>query len=86
VLEISGDGLTLWAHETNGGAVEWMGRRLDTLLQVLLSVEKWVVIFEPHFRQTDHVLKCSVDECLERLKRNLADRATKEGFIAIAQA
>jgi hypothetical protein len=45
VLEISGDGLSLWAHETNGGAVEWMGRRLDTLLQLLLSVDKRVVIF-----------------------------------------
>ena len=87
VLEVSGDGLTLWAHEANGGAVEWMGCRLDALLQVLLSVEKWVVIFEPHFfRRTDRVLQCSVDECLERLKRNLGDRPTNEAFIAIAPA
>jgi hypothetical protein len=86
VFEICGDGLALWGHETNGGAVEWMGRPLDTVLQLLLSVEKWVVIFEPHFRPTDHVLQCSVDECLERLKRNLADRATNQGFIAIAPA
>ncbi len=86
VFEIYGDGLALWGHEINGGAVEWMGRRLDTLLHVLLSVKKWVVIFEPHFRQTDHVLQCSVEECLVRLKRDLADRATNEGFIAIAPA
>ena len=84
VFEICGDGLALWGHEISGGAVEWMGRPIDTFLQLLLSVEKWVVIFEPHFRQTDHVLQCSVVECLERLKRYLADRATNEGFIAIA--
>jgi hypothetical protein len=84
VFDVDGDGLSLWAHEVNGGAVEWMGRRLEALLQVLLSVDRWVVIFEPHFRQINQVIHCNTDECLRRLAHSLS-RRVGEGFVAIAK-
>ena len=84
VFDVDGDGLSLWAHEVNGGAVEWMGRRLDALLQILLSVDRWVVIFEPHFRQIEQVIHCNADECLRRLAHSLSSRV-EEGFVAIAK-
>jgi hypothetical protein len=83
-FDVDGDGLSLWAHEVNGGAVEWMGRRLEALLQVLLSVDRWVVIFEPHFRQINQVIHCNADECLRRLAHSLS-RRIGEGFVAIAK-
>lgn len=48
--------LDLLESEVNGKDVDWGGRRLDHMIEQLLSQqEKWALVFEPHYDQMDSV-------------------------------
>jgi hypothetical protein len=69
----------------NGEEVDWFDRRLDDFLGLLLNKhKKWVLIFELHYDQIDHVYSSNVEQCISKLRANLRRDVKREGFIAIA--
>jgi hypothetical protein len=83
-FDVEGDGLELLWEEVRGREVDWGGRRLDDLLSRLLEQhDRWVVLFEPFSDQIDNVYRLLVQECLDKLKANLARDTGSEGFIAL---
>jgi hypothetical protein len=85
-LDIKGQGLDLLKMEVNGEEVDWYDRRLDDLLNIILSrCDLGVLIFEPHYDQIDSVNYLEVNDCIQKLKDNLKRDRQKEGFIAITK-
>jgi hypothetical protein len=83
-LSIRGKGLDLLRDEVNGSEVDWKGKSLEQLLRILLSLySRWVLVFELHCDQIDHVYELGIDGCLGLLRANLELNANVEGFIVI---
>lgn len=83
-LSIRGKGLDLLQEETNGSDIDWCGKSLVRILRLLLSqCKKWVLVFELHCDQIDHVYTLDVDDCLLHLRENLRQEANAEGFVVI---
>ena len=84
-LSIRGQGLDLLQEEVNGSVVDWKGRSLEQLLRSLLSqCRQWVLVFELHCDQIDHVYRLGLDDCLVLLRQNLKQEAVTEGFVVIS--
>lgn len=83
-LSIRGRGLDLLQEEVNGSDVDWRGRDLEQLLRsLLLQCRRWVLVFELHCDQIDHVYRLDLQECLRILRQNLRWEASPEGFVVI---
>lgn len=72
-LVIGGKALDMLAIQVNErDAVDWQGRSLEGLLQLLVShYSQWVLVFELHCDQIDSIYSLSIDECLQYLRESI---------------
>lgn len=83
-LSIRGKGLELLAQEVNGVLINWNGKSLIQIIELLISKSnKWVFVFELFCDQIDSSYILNVNEVLLRFQENLKYSNNPEGFIAI---
>ena len=82
-FSVKGPGLDLLQQSLNGKEIDWGGKGLPQLLDVLLgATEQWVVVFEMNADRIDKVFHGSIKDVLVQIESTLTDR--NEGFLAIS--
>jgi hypothetical protein len=71
-------------QEVNGRQINWNGKSLIQIIELLISnSNKWVFVFDLFCDQIDNSYILDVNEVLLRFQENLKSNKNPEGFIAI---
>jgi hypothetical protein len=83
-LSIRGQTLDNLELEINGATIDWEGKTLMSLMELILKPQrKWVTIFEWKCDKIDKVYYLNIDGCILQIQQNLRKEKIREGFIVM---